>query len=175
MTRDPDPERHNRSTAIVVASQAPISLRDDIRMQKLWLATQRRDWRSLAVVAAGKAVPTLQVAELIAQLAWRYRGEPSNVCDLRDLSLRLVDYQLREVRMQVESGARVIIALRSIFENPTASSIAQKADAVLLCVVLGETEVKAAEQTIVEVGRDRVIGSVIVRTAAARRSEDRRP
>jgi hypothetical protein len=162
-----DPAPPKGETSLVLASPGPISLRDDIRMQQLWLATQRREWRSLAVLAAGKTLPTLEVAELIAQLAWRYRGEPSNVCDLRDLSLRLVDYQLREVRAQIDAGGRVIIALRSIFENPTAASVARKADAVVLCVILGETEIKGAEQTIAEVGRDRVLGSIILRTAAA--------
>jgi hypothetical protein len=111
---------------------------------------------------------------MLAQLAWRYRGEPSSVCDLRDLSMRLVDYQIREVHTQVNAGTRVLIALRSIFENPTAMPVAREADAVVLCIRLGKTDVMAAEETITQVGRDRVLGSIIVRErrkAGARRSD----
>jgi hypothetical protein len=136
---------------------------DDMRLQKLWLATQRREWRSLAVVAASKHLDTLWVAELLAKLAWWYRGQPSCVFDLRDLRLRLVEYHEREVTAQVELGQCVVISLRSVFENPTTVPMARSADAVVLCVGLGKTAFKAAEKTLEEVGRDRVIGSIVLR------------
>lgn len=145
---------------------------DDVRLQKLWLATQRRKWRSLAIVGASKKVDTLIVAETLAKIAWWYRGEPSCVFDLRDLSLRLVEYQLNEVRGQVEGGALVVIALRSIFENPTTVPIAHGADAVVLCLGLGNTLVSDAESTLAEVGRDRVIGSIVLRASKGRRRKN---
>ena len=109
---------------------------------------------------------TLQIAELLARVAWAYRGQPSCVFDLRDLGLRLADYQMREVRAQVEAGASVIVALRSTSENPTAVPVARQADAVVLCIGMGQTRLKSAERTIAEVGRDRVLGSIIVRAPA---------
>ena len=157
MKPDPAP-----STALTAPSAQTPSVWDDVRLQRLWLAAQRREWRSLAVIGAGPGVPTIEVAELLAQLAWRYRGEPSAVIDLRDLSLRLVDYHVREVRAQVDAGGRVLVALRSIFENPTAAPIAREVDAVVLCLRLGQTEFKAADQTVAEVGRDRILGSILV-------------
>jgi hypothetical protein len=151
---------------------APQAL-DDVRLQKLWLATQRRKWRSLAIVAGSKMVDTLVVAETLAKIAWWYRGEPSCVFDLRDLSLRLVEYQVNEVRAQTEAGAVVVIALRSVFENPTTVPIANSADAVVLCVGLGKTLFADAEATLAEVGRDRVIGSIVVRPRKSRRENGR--
>jgi hypothetical protein len=139
------------------------SVWDDMRLQKLWLSTQRREWRSLAIVGANREIDTLWVAELIAKLAWSYRGTPSCVFDLRDLSLRLVEHQEQGVAAQVREGQTVTIALRSILENPTAVPMARAADAVLLCVGLGTTDIKTAEQTIAEIGRDRVIGAIVVR------------
>jgi hypothetical protein len=136
---------------------------DDVRLQKLWLATQRRRWRSLAFLSAGGNVDTLPVAELFAKLAWWYRGQPSCVLDLRDMSLRLVEYHAQEVRAQVDRGYRVAIALRSISESPTAAPLARCADAIVLCVRLGRTEFKAVEETIAEVGADRVLGSIAIR------------
>jgi hypothetical protein len=129
----------------------------------LWLQIERRDWRSLAVLGASEGLETIHFAELLAQLAWRYRGQPSSVCDLRDLSMRLVDYQAQQMREQVESGVRLLVALRSIFENPTSAPIAAQSDAVLLCLTLGETNFKAAEETIAAVGRERIIGSILLR------------
>jgi hypothetical protein len=135
-------------------------------LQRLWLSVERREWRSLAVIGASESVETVQLAEMIAQLAWRYRGQPSSVCDLRDLSIRLIDYEVQGMRAQIESGTRLVVALRSIFENPTATAIARQTDAVLLCIALGETNLKAAEETIAAVGRERVLGSIVLRRRA---------
>ena len=149
-------------TAIVRAS-GPVRPWDDVHFQKLWLATQRREWRSIALLGTGKFVDTLPIAELLAGLAWSYRGQRSSMFDLRDLSLRLVEYHVREVKSQVDDGAYAIIALRSVFENPTAAPIAKSADAIIICVRLGATEFKAIEQTVAEVGNERVLGSIVLR------------
>jgi len=159
MSSDPP----QQSAALTVAGSDRPRVWEDVRLQKLWLAVQRREWRSLAVLAASKGVETIRVAELLAHVAWAYRGQPSCVFDLRDLSLRLADYQMREVEAQVQGGTRVMIALRSTSENPTAVPIARQADAVVLCIGMGQTRIKSVEGAIAEVGRDRVIGSIIVR------------
>jgi hypothetical protein len=158
LTDGPD----TRAALVVRAIDAP-SVWDDVRLQKLWLSVEKKEWRSLAVVGAGGRVDTLGIAEVFAQLAWRYRGQPSTVCDLRDLSMRLVDYQVQEIRSQVESGMRLVIALRSIFENPTSAAIAQQADATVICIALGETGFRGAEETIAAIGRERVVGSILLR------------
>jgi hypothetical protein len=160
-----------RSEALVaVPANALPNVWDDLRLQKLWLAMERRTWRSVAILGASKGVQTIQLAELIAQLAWRYRGQPSSVCDLRDLSMRLIDYQVEEMRIQVQSGTRLVVALQSIFENPTAAPIAKQSDAVVLCIALGDTHLKSAEETIAAVGRERVLGSIVLRPRAVRGS-----
>jgi hypothetical protein len=162
LASDPAPAVVAPSSALALPSDQP-RYWEDVRLQKLWLALQRREWRSLAVMATGTSLQTLPVAEMLAQIAWCYRGQPSCVFDLRDVSLRLADYQIREVHQQADAGARVLIALRSAAENPTAVLIAREADAVVLCVQLGTTQVKAAEQAIADVGRERVLGTIIVR------------
>jgi len=150
------------STALALRRLDAPNVWDDIRLQKLWLAAERSPWRSLAVLGAGPSVDTFPVAELLAQLAWRYRGQPSNVLDLRDLSMRLIEYEVQEMRAQVASGARLVVALRSIFENPTAAPIAQQADVVILCIKLGQTTLKSARESVAAVGRNRVLGSIVL-------------
>jgi hypothetical protein len=150
-------------TALAARSSSGTHVWDDVPLQKLWLATQRREWRCLAVLAASSGVDTLPIAQLLAHAAWAYRGQPSCVFDLRELGLRLAAYQMREVRAQVDAGASVLIALRSTSENPTAVAVARQADAVVLCIGMGETRLKSAERTIAEVGRENVLGSIVVR------------
>ncbi len=137
---------------------------DDLASQLLWLATQQRTWRSLAVVGASEGVQTLEVANMFAKLAWWYRGQPSSVADFRDLTLRLVDHQLRDVSHQLESDPiTIVIALRSIFENPTVVPVATAVDAAILCVHMGVTKMRSARQTVDTIGRDRFLGTIVIR------------
>jgi hypothetical protein len=135
---------------------------DNLRLQQLWLAAQQRSWRSLAVVSACASVQSGEAANVLAQVAWRYRGEPTSVFDLRDVSLRLVEHQLREILAQVSEGNRVFIALRSVAENPATIPIARAADALVLCVALGKTQIKSAKKTLEAIGRERFLGSILV-------------
>jgi hypothetical protein len=158
------------STALATVSpREGVNVWDDVRLQKLWLGVDRKDWRSLAVLGTSRSLETLEVAGLIAQLAWRYRGQPSSVFDLRDLSMRLLDYEVQEMRTQIDTGMRLVVPLRSIFENPTAGPIAKQTDAVLLCIALGETNFRSAEETIAAVGRERVIGAIVLRPRSAKK------
>ena len=158
-----NPEPENRSLALARRGDDAPALWEEVRFQKLWLALQRRAWRSLAILSASTSIDTLRMAELVAKLAWRYSGRPSCVFDFRDMSLRLVEYHQREVQRQAESGVCAVIALRPTFENPTAIPIARSADAVALCIELGVADFESAEQTISEVGRERVVGAIVLR------------
>lgn len=141
-------------------------LADDARWQHLWLAIQRRPWRSVAVLAAGPGVDTLELSNAVSKLAWRYSGEPSTVFDLRAVTLRLVDYQLREIAERVGAGERAVLALTSIAENPASVPLARGADCVIVCAAPGKTPLKSIQAAIQQVGRERVIGSLLVDTAA---------
>ncbi len=144
------------------ASGAPYAL-DEIGLQNLWLALQRRRWRTLALVGIGSSVDTPYVGDLLARLSWRYSGQPSQVFDLRDVGMRLVEYQLRDVAARAEAGARVFMTIRSTSENPTSIGLGRFADAVVLVVGLGDSDLTIAERTIAEIGKDRVLGAVVLR------------
>jgi hypothetical protein len=139
---------------------------DDVALQKLWLATQRREWRSLAVVSTGAEVNTLAVANLLAKIAWSYRGHPTAVLDFRDLTLRMVEHQIRELNDQL-AHERVIIALRSVAENPTTIAVASMTDAAVLCMQLGKSDMRAASTTLNEIGRQKFLGSILVKPEKA--------
>ncbi len=149
-------------SAVMVRADAVPTHGDDVALQTLWLSLQRRPWQSLAVLAASKGVATLPAANSLARIGWWYTGRPSCVFDMRDLSLRLLDHQIRNMGAQLQGGERVFVALRALAENPTASPLAMAADAVVLCVELGKTDIKSARQTIATVGRDKFIGTILV-------------
>jgi hypothetical protein len=148
--------------ALIVRPARESRLADDLDMQQLWVALQKKSWRSLALVSASKGVATLPAANDLAKIAWWYTGVPTCVLDMRDLSLRLLEHQLRDMGSQLQGGERIFIALRSSSENPTAVPLAQAADAAVLCVELGKTDARAARRTLEAVGRERFLGTLLV-------------
>jgi hypothetical protein len=166
----PNPPSSTESALVKRESGRPNAL-DDVASQLLWLATQRRVWRSLAVVGASKEVTTIPIANMLAKLAWWYRGQPSSVADFRDLSLRLVEYQLADLASQLERAPiTIVVALRSIFENPTVVPVARTVDAAVLCVQLGASKINESRKTVDAIGRDRFLGTIIIPHANAEAS-----
>jgi hypothetical protein len=61
------------------------------------------------------------------------------------------------------SPLEVVVAIHPVTVEPLGLALAQAAEAVVLCVKLGHTNLEAARATIGLIGRDRVIGAVAVR------------
>jgi hypothetical protein len=152
-----------------MTSRLPVPMRTarpeapgDAAWQKIWLAAQRSDWRSLAIVSAEKGRSTVGVAQMLLRVGWQHRGLPMGLADLRNVPLSHIDAAISQVKAHVDNGDRVIVALGSIFDNPTTVALAQAVDRVLLCVTLGETSGANAEQTVAEIGKERFIGTIIL-------------
>jgi hypothetical protein len=136
----------------------------EVDLQNLWLALEKKKtWRVLAVVPAMRQLASLDVATAIAEVAWQYRGEPTVVLDLREITMRLVDYHRKEIDEHVKKGENVIVALASIQQNPSSIALAKNADTAVLVVRLGETSMKAALKTVEEIGHDKFAGTIIAR------------
>jgi hypothetical protein len=56
----------------------------------------------------------------------------------------------------------IIIAIEAVAENPLILPLALAADAVLLCVEMGRTRLEDARHTVELIGRDRIIGTVLL-------------
>jgi hypothetical protein len=170
-----DQQAPQTSTALVRRAPEVPAIGDEVRLQMLWLGLQQRSWRSLAVMAAGEGIETLTVADTLAKIAWAYTGQPSCVFDMRDLNLRLLEHQIRDMAAQLQGGERVFVALRSINENPTAVPLAMAADAVVLCIELGRTDIKAAQRTLAAIGREKFLGTLLVPAMPKERAPDGAP
>ncbi len=68
----------------------------------------------------------------------------------------------REAKLMPPMG-RAIIAIQPVVDEPLGVAIAQAADAVVLCIEVGITRMKAARRTIELIGPDRIIGVFLIR------------
>ena len=129
--------------------------------QRIWLATQKRPWQTLAVVPADDGMSTHEVSTIIAALG-QHNGEPMGFADLRDVSLGSVTDVLDKMAWHVGRGDRVVLAMRSTRENLATIPIARAADAVMLCVTLGATPIEVVEEAVHHFGKERFLGSMLV-------------
>lgn len=135
---------------------------DDVEWQKLWLAIQRRNWRSLAIVPAGEEINTVRIAHALAVLAWHHLGKTIKVFDVTHLALSDLERRLSDMSSRVARGESVICAFGQVIHSPASLTLARATDAALLCVLLGESRIDAAEATVAEMGAERFLGSVVL-------------
>ena len=131
--------------------------------QRLWLATQRRPWASLAVIPAGRGGASPPLARALVSVGSCHLGSRIRLLDATTIRLSDLGACLRGLADPRPRPARVILALGSVLENPPGLAVAQAADAAILCIALGESTLSEAERTIEEVGRARFVGSLILR------------
>jgi hypothetical protein len=137
----------------------------DPQWQRVWLATQEADWRSLAILPSDPSLSIWEVAQALLDVGWQHRGTPIAIADLRNVSLAYIDPLLAEIRRRTAEGETVLVALSSIDQSPAALHIARAADRALLCVRLGSSRLGLAERTVEQVGKDRFLGTLVVRRA----------
>jgi hypothetical protein len=154
--------------AVPLASQPPTALLPtgpiDASWQRIWLRAQGRDWVSLALIGSSPNSPdaTMRVAGMLARISEEL-GHPLVVLDARSVELRTMASIQARMRSLAARGTRAITVLQLPNYNPITVPIAQAADASMLCVFVGETRLGNSQQTIEQIGRDRFLGTVILR------------
>jgi hypothetical protein len=153
--------------------------------QELWFATRRRAWNTLAVVPGAPDASAMPVAQALAEVGQLIHRAPVKVMRVESMDLG----EIADLVMGMSgalppppvsvwtstapgrgtpgggTGAAsgpVILALESVVANPLVLPVALAADAVLLCIELGQTELASARHTVELLGRDRLIGSVLI-------------
>lgn len=143
--------------------------------QRIWLGTQIRDWRTLAIVPGDEELSSYEIASLIMALGLHH-GEPIGVADLRDIGLNKVRASLEVVNFHVDRGERVVLATSTIASNLATIALARAADAAVLCVAFGSTSLALVQETVDQIGKERFIGSLLLhksRPARPRRKRGR--
>jgi hypothetical protein len=148
---------------------------DDRDLQRIWLATQTLEWRTLALIPAAAGASVVPLAMAISSLGLQIRSESIGVADLRHMSLVHLSSNTNVIRWHVNRGERVIFALSSPRDNVSTIPFARLADCAILCVELGTTGIGEAQRIVSEVGCDRFLGTVVVRPLSTRaHGQDRR-
>jgi len=157
----------NRSAAVAKdAPPVPAPL-PAFELQELWFATLRAEWASLAVIPAHAGGSAFEIARALAEAGSRHRGTPVRLvkADANDLAqtAQFVDSLSRKSGGgSTKRGGEIIIAVDPVVENPLGIAIAFAADAVLVTIELGVTDLASARKTIEMVGRERLLGCVVV-------------
>jgi hypothetical protein len=137
-----------------------------IDWQKFWLTLRAREWKSLALVPAGKGAPldfSLTIAVLLARTGMMHLGVPIRVADATQVPLTQMMQLVEEVNSSVAAGDLVLIALATTTESPITVSLAQLADAALLCVMLERMASADAKRTVQSIGTQKFLGSAVFR------------
>jgi hypothetical protein len=164
-----DDEEWVRSSPLPAMADAPPPLPDSYDhadLQRIWLSTQRHAWRTLALVPVDEGVSAYEAASLITTLGVHH-GESIHLADLRGLRLNRVPAFLQVCALMVSRGQRVVFATRSINDNLATIPLARAAEAVILCVAIGSTRIGLVEDAIAQIGKERFIGSMLIRRSEA--------
>lgn len=143
-------------------------------MQELWFATRRIDWKTLVVVPASPGESAVAIAQALGEVGGLIRMSPVQVINAERFDLPRIAALVTDMTddgpaprapaagSRLPQGKAMIIATDPVTENPLILPIALAADAVLLCVVQGETDLSSARHAIEVIGRDRIVGSVLL-------------
>jgi hypothetical protein len=158
-------------------------------LQELWFATRRKDWKSLVVVPAAPGLSAFPIAKALGEIGGVIRMSPVQVVNAEGLDLPSIATLVQDFSGDQQRGSgsvwtssapgnngpqgaetfsvlkqerAFIVAIEPVVTNPLALPLALAADAVLLCLELGVTDMEAARHTIDLVGRDRLVGSVLL-------------
>ena len=158
--------RPRTAAAAKDAPPAPAPL-PAFELQELWFATLRSEWASLAVIPAHAGGSAFEIARALAEAGSRHRGTPVRLvkADANDLAqtAQFVDSLSRKSGGgSTKRGGEIIIAVDPVVENPLGIAIAFAADAVLVTIELGVTDLASARKTIEMIGRERLLGCVVI-------------
>lgn len=137
---------------------------------ELWFALARQPFASLAIVQASPGEAAATVAKHLAAVAALVGGGAAQVLDTRAMQIGTMATTLRQMRgaSQRDEGAdvtrfgaapRIFVAVDSL-ENAAAMPLLLGADAVLLAVTLGESDLQTARAIVEKVGAERFRGCV---------------
>jgi hypothetical protein len=133
-------------------------------VRRLWVSTLRHPWKALVLVPATGGLAARQVARALCVVGVNEGGEPVHFIDGEGVDLGQASRLAAEVSENARQGLRSIIVTGSLGQQASAVPLALASDFAVLGVRLGHTTAEEVERTVDEVGRNKVIGSVLLGT-----------
>jgi hypothetical protein len=145
------------STIATSRAPAPEVLRHEL--QQMWLSLMRGDWSSLVVIPTDGGIPARDVVGVLREAAAREMGR-FQVIDAVGVSTDDGERLAREMATVVAGGTRVVAAVDSLMQSLSGVHLVRDAEAALLLVRLGSSNLEYVQSTIDLVGRERILGAV---------------
>ena len=169
-----DAQKGNHAGPIVrrgiTALDRPRSGRD-LEVEGLWFRLARLQWRTLVLVPADEGTSAVEVTAALADVGRRLRAGPVTFLLLSGP----MDYAAAGKIVRAVGGrrgaagtdeehkeGRLLIAIPPVVTEPLGLAVTEVADAVVLCVERGASRLRFAERTVELVGRDRIIGALML-------------
>ena len=131
-------------------------------VQRLWFATLKKEWSSLAVLPAHPGGSAAVVGKALAQVASLHKDSPIKLINAQGTDLAGASRLIIDMTSHVGMGGLAIVVLDSVISNPAGIPVALAADSALLCVQMGEADVDSGKRTIELIGESRFVGAVTV-------------
>ncbi len=170
-----DRQAKSPGTELVVKEPAVLALRGggasrEIEFQSLWFRLARMPWRSLVVVPGDENGSAAAVATSLADVGRRLRNGPvtflvmAGPIDYASAGKIVASVAGPPVEASESKAAqgRVIVAIPPVVKEPLGIAVTDAADAVVICVEKGKTRTPSALRTIEMIGRDRIVGCILV-------------
>ena len=139
-------------------------IKPDDDWQRVWLAAEEKAWTSLVLVPNDASVDAQTFAESLARTGRVHAETPVRVVNGTGVQLADVQQLIETIAAVSERGERVIVSVDPLSDNAAGIAILRATSAALLLVSLGESLMTSARATIDAIGRDRLIGSVVVKS-----------
>lgn len=156
------PEAAGVPSELARSGEAVAETGSSAELQRTCVAMLRGPWSTLAVVATDPRSPALELVNALVDTARAYRLAPVRAMNGTGANSAQVARLLDAIGEARSGGGRIAIAVDDPVENPGRMPLVFGADAVVLLVRLGTSTVRSVEATAELVGRDRIVGCVVV-------------
>jgi hypothetical protein len=130
--------------------------------QTLWFSTRKSAWSSLALVPSDGDVDVGRAAAHLVEAGLLHGERPVSLMDAQGIHLSNVQPFLDRLVDLVRRGEWVIVTVDSLQNNPAGLPIVRATSCALLVVRLGSSLLGSARSTIEALGRERLLGSVVI-------------
>ncbi len=133
--------------------------------QRIWFGLRQRDWTSVAIVPSHAGVDVAKVADTLAEMG-RLEGEhPVTVIPALGVQLAEMSRITDAVGEATARGQLVLVPVDPVADNPSTIGILRATSAAMLVVRLGESDLSVTRSVVDAIGRDRLLGSVVLETS----------
>lgn len=129
-------------------------------VQRLWFATLKKEWSSLAVLPSHPGGSAEPIAKALARVAALQKDSSIKLIDASGTDLAGASRLIIEMTSHVAQGGLAIIVLDSVISNPAGIPVALAADAALLTVELKQADIDTGRRTLELLGEAKFVGAV---------------